>query len=155
MFDEQGSPQMYANLLLSTDGSDVARKGVKHGIALAKALNAKMTVITVTEPLPNMGANASGWIPSPEEFDHFDAACKKGAVEGLAAAFYAVLELPIALGKLSNDFVGTRGSLPRRKALAQSHHVPSVKAVSGRLMLMYRSHRKAFSPWESIAPRPP
>jgi hypothetical protein len=31
---------MYADILLSTDGSDVARKGVKHGIALAKALNA-------------------------------------------------------------------------------------------------------------------
>ena len=43
---------MYANILLSTDGSDVARKSVKHGIALAKALNAKVTVITVTEPLP-------------------------------------------------------------------------------------------------------
>jgi nucleotide-binding universal stress UspA family protein len=40
---------MYANILLSTDGSDVAEKGVKHGIALAKALNAKVTVITVTE----------------------------------------------------------------------------------------------------------
>ena len=43
---------MYANILLSTDGSDVAKKGVKHGIALAKALNAKVTVITVTDPLP-------------------------------------------------------------------------------------------------------
>jgi hypothetical protein len=35
MFDEQGRPQMYANILLSTDGSDVARKGVKHGIFVA------------------------------------------------------------------------------------------------------------------------
>jgi nucleotide-binding universal stress UspA family protein len=43
---------MYANILLSTDGSDVARKGLKHGFALAKALNVKVTVITVTEPLP-------------------------------------------------------------------------------------------------------
>jgi nucleotide-binding universal stress UspA family protein len=42
---------MYANILMSTDGSDVARKGVKQGLALAKALNAKATVITVTEPL--------------------------------------------------------------------------------------------------------
>src|SRR6516225_6675990 len=48
----KGSPRMYANILLSTDGSDVARKGVKHGIALAKALNAKVTIITVTEPPP-------------------------------------------------------------------------------------------------------
>jgi nucleotide-binding universal stress UspA family protein len=52
MFDEQGSPLMYANILLSTDGSNVANKGVKHGIDLAKALNAKVTIITVTDPLP-------------------------------------------------------------------------------------------------------
>jgi nucleotide-binding universal stress UspA family protein len=72
---------MYGNILLSTDGSDVAKKGVKHGIALAKALNAKVTVITVTEPLPvDYGSgHASGWIPSQEEFDSFDAACKEGA----------------------------------------------------------------------------
>lgn len=31
---------MYTNILLSTDGSEVARKGVEHGITLAKALMA-------------------------------------------------------------------------------------------------------------------
>jgi nucleotide-binding universal stress UspA family protein len=72
---------MYADILLSTDGSDVARKGVEHGIALAKALNAKVTVITVTEPLPvDYGSgHASGWVPSQEEFDSFDAASKERA----------------------------------------------------------------------------
>ena len=72
---------MYANILLSTDGSDVARKGVKDGIALAKALNAKVTVITVTEPLPvdYGGGHASGWIPSQQEVDSFDAAWKERA----------------------------------------------------------------------------
>jgi nucleotide-binding universal stress UspA family protein len=81
MFDEQGSPGMYANILLSTDGSDVARKGLEHGIALAKALDAKVTVITVTEPLPIDfgGGHAGGWIPSPEEVDRYDAACKERA----------------------------------------------------------------------------
>ena len=58
---------MYANILLSTDGSDVAKKGVKHGLALAKALNAKVTVISVTEPpSPIM------WIPTQEDVDRFD-----------------------------------------------------------------------------------
>jgi nucleotide-binding universal stress UspA family protein len=62
---------MYANILLSTDGSDVAKKGVKHGLALAKALNAKVTVISVTEsPSPIM------WMPTQEDVDRFDAACK-------------------------------------------------------------------------------
>ena len=72
---------MYANILLSTDGSDVARKGVKLGIALAKAVNANAIVITVTEPLEvdYGGGHAGGWIPSPEEFDRFDAACKESA----------------------------------------------------------------------------
>jgi nucleotide-binding universal stress UspA family protein len=67
---------MYANILLSTDGSDVARKGVKHGIALAKALNAKVTVITVTEPLPG---TASAWVPPQEMVDRYDVACKEHA----------------------------------------------------------------------------
>src|SRR5215467_6636724 len=72
---------MYANILMSTDGSDVARKGVEHGLALAKALNAKATVITVTEALEvdYGGGHAGGYIPSQEEFDRFDAACKEMA----------------------------------------------------------------------------
>jgi len=72
---------MYANILLSTDGSDVARKGVEGGIALAKALNAKATVITVTEALPVYygSGDATGWIPSQAEFDRFDAVCKARA----------------------------------------------------------------------------
>ena len=72
---------MYANILLSTDGSDVARKGVEQGIALAKALNARLTIITVTEALPvDYGSgHASGWIPTQDEIDSHDAACKARA----------------------------------------------------------------------------
>ncbi len=79
---------MYANILLSTDGSDVAKKGLENGIALAKALNAKVTVITVTEPLPvDYGSgHASGWIPSQQEFANFDAACKERADKVLGEA---------------------------------------------------------------------
>src|SRR5580765_678321 len=81
MFDEQGRLPMYANILMSTDGSDVARKGVKHGIALAKALNAKVTIITVTEPLSvDYGSgHAGGWIPSREMLDHFETTRKEHA----------------------------------------------------------------------------
>jgi nucleotide-binding universal stress UspA family protein len=79
---------MYANILLSTDGSEVARKGVEQGIALAKSLNAKATIITVTEPLPvDYGSgHAAGWIPSQEEFDRYDAACKERAAKVLDEA---------------------------------------------------------------------
>jgi len=79
---------MYAHILLSTDGSEVARNGLKHGIALAKALNAKVTVIAVTEPLPiDYGAgHAGGWIPSQQEIDAFDAASSERAGEVLDEA---------------------------------------------------------------------
>ena len=66
---------MYTDILMSTDGSDVARKGVKHGLALAKALNTKATVITVTEPLPvieYVSGHAGGGISQQD----WDAACK-------------------------------------------------------------------------------
>lgn len=41
---------MYKHLLVATDGSELAAKAVQHGAALAKALGAKLTVVTVTDP---------------------------------------------------------------------------------------------------------
>jgi len=43
---------MYHHILISTDGSDVAQRGLDHGLTLAKGLNAKVTILTVTERLP-------------------------------------------------------------------------------------------------------
>jgi nucleotide-binding universal stress UspA family protein len=41
---------MYKNILIPTDGSELAGKAVKHGAHLAKCLGAKVTVLTVTTP---------------------------------------------------------------------------------------------------------
>ena len=41
---------MYKHLLVATDGSELATKAVEQGLRLGKALSAKMTVVTVTEP---------------------------------------------------------------------------------------------------------
>ena len=41
---------MYKNVLIPTDGSDLAGKAVQHGIELAKYLGAKVTLLTVTMP---------------------------------------------------------------------------------------------------------
>jgi nucleotide-binding universal stress UspA family protein len=72
---------MYTSILVSTDGSDVAKSGVEHGLALAKALKAKATVITVTEALwiDYGSGHASGWIPTEAEVESFNAACKERA----------------------------------------------------------------------------
>jgi nucleotide-binding universal stress UspA family protein len=41
---------MYASILIPTDGSELAAKAVQHGIALAKRIGAKVTVLTVLPP---------------------------------------------------------------------------------------------------------
>ena len=43
---------MYKHILISSDGSEVGQKGVDHGLSLAKALGAQVTIITVTERFP-------------------------------------------------------------------------------------------------------
>jgi|ThiBio_1000_plan_1041568.scaffolds.fasta_scaffold00707_28 nucleotide-binding universal stress UspA family protein len=42
---------MYEHILIATDGSDLAAKGVRHGLALAGPLGASVTILTVSEPL--------------------------------------------------------------------------------------------------------
>lgn len=40
---------MYKRILIATDGSELANKAVTHGIALAKAVKAPVTIVTVTD----------------------------------------------------------------------------------------------------------
>jgi nucleotide-binding universal stress UspA family protein len=41
---------MYKHILIPTDGSDLSQEVIEHGIALAKAVGARVTAVTVTEP---------------------------------------------------------------------------------------------------------
>ena len=47
---------MYRNILIPTDGSELAEKAVAHGLRLAKAVGAKVTGVTVSEPFPHYAA---------------------------------------------------------------------------------------------------
>ena len=40
---------MYKHILIATDGSDLSWQAIEHGIALAKSVGAKVTVLTVSE----------------------------------------------------------------------------------------------------------
>lgn len=43
---------MYRHILIPTDGSEIAEHGVAHGLALAKAVGAKVSAIFVVEAVP-------------------------------------------------------------------------------------------------------
>ena len=54
---------VYKNILIATDGSELATNAAKHGVGLARCLNAKVTVVTVTLPyhwFPGMTPNMAG-----------------------------------------------------------------------------------------------
>lgn len=50
---------MYKNVLITTDLSDLAKKGVIEGLELATALGAKATILTVTEPLSSAALHSA------------------------------------------------------------------------------------------------
>lgn len=83
---------MYKHILISTDGSELARKGVDHGLSLAKALGSKVTIVTATEPFPVLGtASAAGWIATPQDFDNYEDSRKRFA-EAILAPLKAAAE---------------------------------------------------------------
>jgi nucleotide-binding universal stress UspA family protein len=41
---------MYKHILIATDGSDLSRQAIEHGITLAKSVGARVTVLTVSKP---------------------------------------------------------------------------------------------------------
>lgn len=47
---------MHRHILIPSDGTELSEKAVVYGIALAKAVNAKVTGLTISTPLPLTGA---------------------------------------------------------------------------------------------------
>jgi nucleotide-binding universal stress UspA family protein len=58
---------MYKHILIATDGSELARKAESIGLTLAKALSARASAVTVTEPWDalSMAALAERGLPNP------------------------------------------------------------------------------------------
>lgn len=72
---------MYRNILIATDGSELSNEAVTHGIALAKALNAKVTALTVVMPWREATLWEVAVTRSEKEYDAF---AKERAAECLA-----------------------------------------------------------------------
>ena len=87
---------MYQHILIATDGSEISGKAVRQGLALAKAVGARATVITVSEPFPNFQSEfASG-----EVVKQHQSAQQKEAGSYLASAMKAADEIGITAGTL-------------------------------------------------------
>ena len=73
---------MYKHILIATDGSELAEKAVKTGLSLAKALGAKATAVTATEPWT---AFVTGEAAIGFPFEEYERSAAEGAAKILAS----------------------------------------------------------------------
>ena len=74
---------MYKHILIATDGSELAEKAVKTGLSLAKALGARATAVTVTEPWTAFVTLGEAIIAFP--FDEYEKSAADMAAKILAS----------------------------------------------------------------------
>jgi nucleotide-binding universal stress UspA family protein len=76
---------LYTNILIPTDGSDLAAKAVEQGVLFAKEIGAKITAMTVTEPFRLLSVAPSQLEYTPIEYKkHAEAHAEK--VLGIVSA---------------------------------------------------------------------
>src|SRR6478672_2159723 len=70
---------MFKHILIATDGSDFAQKAVAQGLELARQLNAKVSVLTVTKP---WWTEVVGfWIPSSPVIRAYETSTAEGVAK--------------------------------------------------------------------------
>lgn len=75
---------MYKNILIATDGSELAQNAVGQGLALARALGAKATIVTVTEPW-NAAVSGEAMIAFPiDEYEKSAASAASAILAGVS-----------------------------------------------------------------------
>jgi len=74
---------MYRNILVATDGSDLSNHAIEYAVALAKAVNSKLTVLTITTPLYGLILEAS--VP-PKKLEDYEREIAKLAEQYLDVA---------------------------------------------------------------------
>jgi len=88
--------QLYQHILIATDGSEISEKAVRQGLALAKAVGARATIITVSEPFPNFQSEFT----TGEVIKQHQSSQQKEAASYLASAMATADEIGITASTL-------------------------------------------------------
>jgi nucleotide-binding universal stress UspA family protein len=84
---------MYTDILIPTDGSELAGKAVEHGIALAKRIGAKVTALTVLPPFHTFTTDTQMIEDTPAQYK---ARMQKHAEKILGAVVHAAQAASVA-----------------------------------------------------------
>ena len=77
---------MFKNILIATDGSDLAAKAVEQGIHFAKEIGAKVTAVTATEPFHVLSLAPSELEYTPIEYKKHAEAHAEKVLDTVSAA---------------------------------------------------------------------
>ena len=77
---------MYDRILIATDGSELATRGLRHGLALAAALKVPVVLLTVTEPWMPAFDDALALSADPALRQEYREGCAESAQRILADA---------------------------------------------------------------------
>ena len=124
---------MFKNILVPTDGSDLAGKAVEQAIHLAKEISARITALTVTEPFPTYWLEADQFQSAATEYKKCsDANAKKVLGTVSAAAKLAGVEceiLRVEHGHIYQAIIDTAAARNCDLIVMASHGRRGVSAV--------------------------
>jgi nucleotide-binding universal stress UspA family protein len=108
---------MFKHILIATDGSAVSSKAARAGIALGKALGARITAYSAVEPLPMYGGD--GYVPDQRMIDGFEKSAREAAqkrVDGIGKmAKAAGVAFASAVTNADTPYVGIIAAATKRK----------------------------------------
>jgi len=81
---------MYKHVLIPTDGSELSAKAESAGLTLARALDAKVTVVTVTPPFQFIGTEPMMLVTTEPEYEKAQAARATKTLERVKTTAAAV-----------------------------------------------------------------
>ncbi len=108
---------MYTNILIPTDGSELAGKAVQHGIALAKRIGARITALTVLPPFHTFTTDAQMIEDTPEQYK---VRMQKHAEKTLGAVSQAAQAASVACetAQIQQSTPTRRSSIPQGRKTA-------------------------------------
>jgi nucleotide-binding universal stress UspA family protein len=124
---------MYEHILIPTDGSELADKAVRHGTTLAKAIGAKITVLTVSPPFHVVTLNTQMLEDTPAQYKRRmqDAAVKtlEAAANTAKAAGLACDTVHVEHAHPYQAIIDTAGSKGCDLIVMASHGRSGVSAI--------------------------
>jgi nucleotide-binding universal stress UspA family protein len=124
---------MFQHVLIPTDGSDLSEAAVEKGLAFAKAAGAKVTFVTVVEPVPIFSGEMARLESTRAEYERY-AAAHAEEILGMAEARARAAGVPATALKVNDDhafraIIGTAESAGCDLIAMASHGRRGIAAV--------------------------